>query len=118
MGRGEVPPDPTVLDQPGVSFTLGQASLPRYEGTEEQIDSTVRKSFPHLEVSEHFDLGAHLTGSRARKQHHGDACLPELLPARLEGSMTFKCSQTLHCSYLREQQHGWKTFMRLSARIL
>lgn len=85
MGRDEVPPDPTVLGQPGVSFTLGQASLLRYEGTKEQTDSKVRKSFPRLEVSEHLDLAAHLAGNGTNKRHHGDAHLPELLPVWLEG---------------------------------
>lgn len=33
-----------------------------------------------------------------------------------KGSMILKHSPNLHCSYLREQQHGWKTFMSLSAR--
>jgi len=60
MGRDEVPPDPTVPDRPGVSFALGQASSLKYEGT----DSSVRKSFPCLEVSDHFDLAAHLTEAK------------------------------------------------------
>lgn len=33
-----------------------------------------------------------------------------------KGSTILKHSPNFHCSYLREQQHGWKTFMCLSAK--
>lgn len=99
-------------------FHSGTSRFAEVERTKEWTDARVRKSFPCLEVSEHVGLDAYLSGRGASKWHRADAHFPELLLAWLEGSMTLKHPQNLHYSYLRVKQHGWKTFMWLSAKTL
>lgn len=97
LGRDEVPADPTVLGQPGASFTLGQAHLLQYGGTKGQASSRVRKSFPCLEVSELISLKVEQEKVQCSVDAH-------------QGSVACKCSWNLLCSCSREWQHAWKSF--------
>lgn len=108
----EVPSDPSILNQLGASLPWDRPVCWSMRGLKM---GKKRLSLPWGLWTLFF---AHLTEWGARKQHHMDARLQNCCPAASldKGSMILKHSPDLHCSCLREQQHGWKTFMSSSAR--